>query len=147
MSHKRSQKHGAVTSRLKDAGLKLTHQRVAIYEALADTADHPTAEEVHSTVKRSYPMMSLNTVYTTLETLKSIGLIQEMRFLDNIARYDANVDPHHHAVCLACRRVEDFEDDALDHIQAPAAVRRRYRLIGHQVQFLGYCPSCRSKGN
>ena len=147
MNQKRPHKQDPVTTRLKDAGLKLTHQRLAIYQALADTESHPTAEEVHATVKRSYPMMSLNTVYTTLETLRSIGLIQEMRFLDNIARYDANVDPHHHVVCIACRRVEDFEDAELDRIQAPAAVKRRYRLVGHQVQFLGYCPSCRSEGN
>ncbi len=147
MNPKRPHQHDPVAARLKDAGLKLTHQRLAIYQALADTESHPTADEVHATVKRSYPMMSRNTVYTTLETLKAIGLIQEMRFLDNIARYDANVDPHHHVVCLACRRVEDFEDDGLDRIQAPAAVRRRYRLVGHQVQFLGYCPSCRSEGH
>ncbi len=147
MNQKHPHKHGPVTARLKDAGLKLTHQRLAIYQALADTESHPTAEEVHATVKRSYPMMSLNTVYTTLETLKSIGLIQEMHFLDNSARYDANVEPHHHVICLACRRVEDFEDAELDRIQAPATVKRRYRLVGHHVQFLGYCPSCRSEGN
>ena len=147
MNQKRPHKHDPVTARLKDAGLKLTHQRLAIYQALADTESHPTAEEVHATVKRAYPMMSLNTVYTTLETLKSIGLIQEMRFLDNSARYDANVEPHHHVICLACRRVEDFEDAELDRIQPPAGVKRRYRLVGHHVQFLGYCPSCRSEGN
>src|SRR5574341_881306 len=101
MNQKRPHRHDPVTARLKDAGLKLTHQRLAIYQALADTESHPTAEEVHTAVKRSYPMMSRNTVYTTLETLKSIGLIQEMRFLDNIARYDANVDPAPRRRCSA----------------------------------------------
>lgn len=136
-----------VARRLKDAGFKLTHQRLAVYEALAEAKTHPTAEEIHATVKRSYPMLSLNTVYSALETLKSLGLIQEMRFLDNRARYDANVAPHHHVICLACRRIEDFGDADLDGIQPPAAVRRRYRIVGHHVQFFGYCQSCRSEGH
>ncbi|HET8759587.1 MAG TPA: transcriptional repressor [Nitrospiria bacterium] len=122
----------------------MTHQRLAVYQALAAVKSHPTAEEIYASLTPSYPMLSLNTVYTTLETLKSIGLIQEMRFLDNTARYDANVAPHHHVTCPGCRRVEDFEDAALDRIQPPASVKRRYQLVGRHVQFYGYCPDCRA---
>jgi Fur family peroxide stress response transcriptional regulator len=132
-----------IAGKLKGAGLKLTHQRLAVYQALAAVKNHPTADAIHAAVTRSYPMISLNTVYTTLETLKSIGLIQELRFLDNTARYDANVGPHHHVICPTCRTVEDFEDAALDRIQPPASIKRRYRLIGRHVQFFGYCSECR----
>jgi Fur family peroxide stress response transcriptional regulator len=134
---------GEIGGRLKDAGLKLTHQRLAVYQALAAVTSHPTAEEIHAAIIPSYPMLSLNTVYTTLETLKSLGLIQELRFLDNTARYDANVGLHHHVICPECRTVEDFEDAALDRIEPPASVKRRYRLVGRHVQFFGYCSECR----
>lgn len=136
---------GDVAGRLKGAGLKLTHQRLAVYQALAAVKTHPTAEEIHAAITPSYPMLSLNTVYTTLDTLKSLGLIQEMRFLDNSARYDANVGLHHHVICPTCRRVEDFEDAALDRISPPASVKRRYRLVGRHVQFFGYCSDCRTE--
>ncbi len=139
--------HGreAVAKRLKDAGLKFTHQRMAIYEALAATVAHPTAEEIYGRVKEAYPMLSLNTVYMTLDTLKTLGLIQEMRFLDNTARYDANVDAHHHVICLECRRIEDFGDAALDRVQPPPSIRRSYRLVKHSVEFYGYCGACQKR--
>jgi Fur family peroxide stress response transcriptional regulator len=144
MKTKTTHRPAGIAGKLKDAGLKLTHQRLAVYEALAAVTTHPTAEEIHAAITPSYPMLSLNTVYTTLETLKSLGLIQEMRFLDNTARYDANVGLHHHVICPECRKVEDFEDAALDRIQPPASVKRRYRLIGRHVQFFGYCSECRA---
>jgi Fur family peroxide stress response transcriptional regulator len=134
-----------VAKRLKDAGLKFTHQRLAIYEMLAATVTHPTAEEIYGRVKEAYPMLSLNTVYMTLDTLKTLGLIQEMRFLDNTARYDANVDAHHHVICLGCRKIEDFGDTTLDRVQPPASIRRSYRLIKHSVEFYGYCGACQKR--
>lgn len=131
-----------VAQRLKEAGLKFTHQRLAIYEALAATDRHPTAEEIHGRITGAYPMLSLNTVYTTLDTLKALGLIKEMRFLDNTARYDANVEAHHHVICLGCRKIEDFDDATLDRVQPPAAIRRSYHLVSHSVEFYGYCGAC-----
>ncbi len=145
MKAKAGRDPGGVAGRLKGAGLKLTHQRLAVYQALAAVKTHPTAEAIHAAIRPLYPMLSLNTVYTTLETLKSLGLIQEMRFLDNTARYDANVGPHHHVICPTCRKVEDFEDAALDRIQPPASVKRRYRLVGRHVQFFGHCSDCRAE--
>jgi len=142
--HRRSDR-AAVGQRLKAAGLKFTHQRLAIYEVLAAAVTHPTAEEIHGLVKVAYPMLSLNTVYTTLETLQSLGLIQQMRFLDNTARYDANVDAHHHVICLACRKIEDFGDPSLDRVRPPASIRRSYRLVSHRVEFYGYCGECRTQ--
>lgn len=139
--------HQHVAKRLKDAGLKFTHQRLAIYEALAATESHPSAEEIYATVKHAYPMLSLNTIYTTLDTLKGLGLIKEMRFLDNSARYDANVEAHHHVICLSCRKIEDFGDAVLDRVQPPAAIRRSYRLVSHSVEFYGYCGDCKMSGH
>jgi Fur family peroxide stress response transcriptional regulator len=134
-----------IAKRLKDAGFKFTHQRLAIYQALAAAVTHPTAEELHGRVKDAYPMLSLNTVYTTLDTLKALGLIKEMRFLDNSARFDANIEAHHHVICLECRKIEDFEDSALDRVHPPASIRRAYRLVSHSVEFYGYCAECRKE--
>jgi len=135
-----------IAKRFKGAGLKFTHQRLAIYEAVASTVTHPSVDAIYARVKDADPMLSLNTVYTTLETLKELGLVREMRFLDAAARYDANVEDHHHVICLGCREIEDFEDPALDHVKPPVAIRRSYRLVSHSVVFYGYCGTCRKQG-
>jgi Fur family transcriptional regulator, peroxide stress response regulator len=58
--------------------LKFTSQRYAIYQALASSTEHPTVEDLYSTVKKSHPTLSMNTVYNTLETLKEIGIASEI---------------------------------------------------------------------
>ena len=60
------------TSQIKEkitaCGLKGTHQRIAIYDALLSLENHPTAEKIYNSIKKKYPTISLGTVYKTLET-------------------------------------------------------------------------------
>ena len=66
-----------IRSKFKACGLKVTPQRTAIYKALAETTSHPTAETLFQHVSQEYPMISLNTVYYTLSTLKDAGLLKD----------------------------------------------------------------------
>ena len=51
-------------------GLSVTHQRLAIFEALASSREHPSAERLHRAVQRRISTLSLATVYKNLEALK-----------------------------------------------------------------------------
>jgi len=125
--------------------LKFTSQRYAIYQALASSTEHPSVEGLYSTVKKSHPTLSMNTVYNTLETLKEIGIASEISLWHDKARFDANQTPHHHLVCLYCKRIEDLYDNALDDLALSPKVKHRYRIVGHRVEFHGYCKDCKIK--
>ncbi|MFO0732477.1 MAG: transcriptional repressor [Nitrospiraceae bacterium] len=124
-------------------GVRVTPQRVAIYEALASTTSHPTADALYRTVKQRHPMMSRNTVYYTLTALREAGLIQEVNGGDGVARFDANLSPHHHLMCLGCRRIMDVMDERLNSLAVTERQARGFRVVGHRVEFHGYCPTCR----
>jgi Fur family peroxide stress response transcriptional regulator len=130
--------------RFQKKGLKLTNQRIAVYEALASTDTHPTADSIYHQVKEKYPMISLNTVYNTLEVLKEIGEISQIH-TDVSARFDANMSSHHHLVCLHCRKIEDFVDPELDQIPLKVPGRRDFKILSHKVEFQGYCKKCQSE--
>jgi Fur family peroxide stress response transcriptional regulator len=134
-------KSRAYIKRFQEKGLKLTNQRIAVYEALASTDTHPTADSLYQEVKEKYPMISLNTVYNTLEVLKEIGEISQLN-TDMSARFDANMAPHHHLVCLHCRKIEDFVDPELDQIPLKVPGRRDFKILSHKVEFQGYCKKC-----
>lgn len=134
--------HEELADRLHARGLKCTPQRLAIYEALAASEAHPSVDELYREVRGRFPMLSRNTVYQTLEALSSLGLVQAIRTGRPHARYDGNLSAHHHLICLACHRVEDFHDASLERLAPPARLRRQYRIIGHRVEFYGYCRSC-----
>jgi len=96
--------------RLREKGLKVTPQRMAIYGMLCSTASHPTAEQVWGVIREQFPAVSFNTVYTTLGALERCGLIQRLHIGENAAHYDANAKPHVHFTCRGCAQVFDCED-------------------------------------
>ena len=137
----------SIREQFKAHGLKTTPQRTAIYKALAETTSHPTADDLYRRVSKAYPMISQNTVYYTLAVLRDAGLVQEVNFWHDRARFDANVSPHHHLICLNCRSISDLTDTLLDHLTSPAGVPSDFQVIGHQVEFRGYCGACRQRKN
>ncbi|WP_019552031.1 transcriptional regulator PerR [Propionispira raffinosivorans] len=134
-----------VTALLREKGFKVTPQRLAIYNVLSNTTEHPSAEMIFSKLQEFYPTMSLATVYKTIEILKEIGLVQILNVGEESFRYDANTDTHPHVRCLVCNRVDDIygvdESAYVNQISEQTA----YRLSGQQFYFYGVCPECQSK--
>ena len=90
-------------------GLAVTPQRLAIIKALLGSGEHPRADAIFAEVRREHPHISLATVHRTLETLCEIGEARKVTMLHDSARYDGNITPHHHVVCVKCRRIRDIE--------------------------------------
>jgi len=134
--------HDEIRALFKSKGLKVTPQRVAIYTALAETTCHPTASDLYHQVALDYPMISHNTVYYTLSSLREVGLVKEVNYWHDQARFDANVTPHHHLICLCCRAILDIENRALNRLASSSAIPQDFHVIDHQVEFYGFCPAC-----
>ena len=130
--------------RSKELGIKVTPQRIAIYKELASTDQHPSTETIYKKIKDYYPNISLTTVYRTLETFEKLGLISVVNVLYNAARYDANLDPHHHIVCTECKKVEDVYDESLNNLDISNKTLGDYKVEGYSLLLSGVCQSCRS---
>jgi Fur family peroxide stress response transcriptional regulator len=129
---------------LREHGLQVTYQRLAIYQALYFTKEHPSAEAIYQQVKKRFPMISLGTVYKTLEKFYEVGLIQKVSPITEVARYDAITGPHHHMVCLECQSIQDADSIVgVPKISVPE--QNGFRVLRQQVVLHGYCPEC--KGN
>jgi len=130
--------------RSKELGIKITPQRIAIYKELASTDQHPSTETIYKKIKDYYPNISLTTVYRTLETFEKLGLISVVNVLYNAARYDANLEPHHHIVCTECKKVEDVYDDSLNDLDISDKTLGDYKVQGYSLLLNGICQTCRS---
>lgn len=129
----------------RERGLNVTYQRILIYKSLTKNKTHPTAEEIFHDVKVEYPSISLATVYKTLETLADHDLIAKVTPLHDLARYDGDTMPHHHLVCLSCRKIVDIHEDYLNQLELPA--QERFNVFGYRIQFEGICDDCAMKQN
>jgi Fur family peroxide stress response transcriptional regulator len=108
----------------------VTPQRLAIVEALLATTEHPRAETVFDMVRKLHPHISLATVHRTLETLCQIGEARKVTTLHDSARYDGNLAPHHHVVCVRCRRIRDVEISGLERVIDGSAALAGFQPLG-----------------
>ena len=90
--------------RLKQLGIRVTPQRLAIAEVVINSGDHPSVKEIYDRVKAFFPYVTLSTVYSTLDLLERAAIVRELPF-QRQSRYDANLSPHANLVCIGCGSV------------------------------------------
>jgi Fur family peroxide stress response transcriptional regulator len=132
----------ALERRCQDLGLPVTIQRRAILAVLVARRDHPTADRVAADLARRMPGISRATVYRTLETLVAHGLLLRASHPGAAARYDLNLDRHHHLVCDACGDITDFEEPALNNLPLPDFAVQGFRIRDFSIHVRGLCKRC-----
>ncbi len=132
---------------LRNAGMRVTPQRLEIVSALVH-GSHPSAEEIYEQVSTKLPTTSLATVYNTLEALKSLGQVLEVRPPQGGIRYDV-LRPygHSHLVCKRCGRVEDAPQEIVENGEVSLKVPDiGWSDLEIRLDLEGICPYCREVG-
>ncbi len=127
---------------LKNAGIKVTHQRLEIFREIVETDEHPDAETMFNAVRKRMPTVSLDTVYRTLWMLQDLGLIGVLGNPRERVRFDANLDDHHHFICTNCGLTRDVYYPAFDALGTPDAVRTIGIVEKTHVELHGLCLAC-----
>lgn len=97
-----------ITKIMKSRGLRITPQRFSVYANLLGRSDHPTVEQICADLNQEFSMSSKATVYSSLTALREVELVREVLLEDGITRFDANMNQHHHFVCLNCQAIADL---------------------------------------
>jgi Fur family peroxide stress response transcriptional regulator len=126
----------------EEQGLKVTPQRVFIYEELLKATDHPSIDEIYQRVKRLLPNISFDTVYRTALSLTEKGIIEIVEGHSGSRRFDANTAQHHHFRCLKCHKIIDFESDYFDQVTIPVELQKRFHITGRKIMLEGVCDDC-----
>lgn len=126
-------------------GLKATPQRLAVLRALRAALDHPCPEALFARLKPRHPRLSLGTVYKALHQLTDAGLAREVSVAgDNRRRFDGNLAPHQHLVCVVCRGVTDHCDPGLAALPLPRRLPG-FTAAALTVDVLGTCRRCAAR--
>ena len=134
----------AFVTACRSNGYSVTPQRLALYRELVSTDQHPSPEILFERVREQMPTLSLATVYKAVDTFRSLGVVQDVSPLHDRMRLDANLDPHHHLICVDCKQVIDLSSDILDGLKVPGEQAAGFEVFTHSVQFSGRCPACKS---
>ncbi|MBN1818997.1 MAG: transcriptional repressor [Sedimentisphaerales bacterium] len=132
----------AFRQRCRSAGLRITPQREAIFQALTGSVEHPTVDTVYQEVRRLMPHISFDTVNRTLNTLCEIGAAFVVPGTDNVRRFDGNLSDHQHFRCIKCKRIVDFHHGPFDNVPVPDVLAGRFIVMRKTVCLEGFCDQC-----
>jgi len=131
-----------LTTVLRSHRMKITPQRLMIFEILENNTSHPSADEIFKKVKKIYPTVSFTTIYKTLEVLRDLGELKELTIDDARKHYDPNTSSHHHIICSSCKTILDVFEDFSSRIKLPESFKAAYTISNFQVSFYGTCKEC-----
>ncbi len=126
-------------------GLRVTPQRQRIFQILAQSSTHPTAELVFAQVRQDMTTISLKTIYDVLNELVELGEIQQLDFGEGARRFDPTTAQHHHLICERCGQVRDIFAAFRD-VQIPSSQRYGFSIRNAEVTFRGFCEQCKQAG-
>ncbi len=127
----------------REKGLRITPQRMAVYRALVQSKDHPSAEVVCRRVRKQHSNISLDTVNRTLLTLSEIGAAFVVEGSGESKRFDADLRSHQHFKCIKCRRIFDLHHEPFENIEVPLEIEQKFKILRKTVYLEGICDSCR----
>lgn len=127
--------------KLKANKLKVTEVRKLVLSYLTHSHGPFTIEEIHAGIR--IKNCDLVTVYRTLDTLESVGLVRKYEIGDRIARFEFHCaeHPHHHLICKSCKKVEVVEADILHDIKK-IALKKGFASLNASVDLFGTCTKC-----
>ena len=127
----------------REGNLKITPQRITIYESLRNDKGHPSADAIFHRVRKKTPNISFDTVNRTLSSFVNIGLVKAVKGHGRPKRYDPDIESHHHFQCIKCNKIIDFSNQGFDALEIPKDIKNRFIVTGKKVVLEGLCDSCR----
>ena len=138
----------SIIAQLKERGLKVTPQRMAIIEVLIEQRNlHPGARLVYEEAKKKKKSLSLSTAYATLNELSRHGIIKTLQFDRMENRYEGNLEEHLNLICERCKKILDYRVPiAVD--QREIAKKTGFSVTDTRLEYYGLCRECRkNKGS
>lgn len=131
---------------LREAGFRVTPQRLLVASALRHAGRHLSAAEIADEVRTVYPMVDLSTVYRTVEMLKRLQLatVTDMGGDDLLFEWSAG-EAHHHLICSACRRMQVLDHRYLERLAEEVRNDFGFEADLQHFAIFGVCEDCREE--
>ena len=131
-------------TQLREKGLQVTAQRVAVLKAVAANP-HSTADEIAATVREQIGAISRQAVYDALAILSEKMLVRRIQPAGSSALYEDRVgDNHHHVICRTCGKTADVDCATGAAPCLTAADDSGFTIDEAEVIYWGTCPECAS---
>ncbi len=138
----------SVMNRVRQHGLRMTRQRVAILQALCELGGHASVEDIYEQALLHCGDLDRSTVYRTLERLRELRVLSQTDLGRGCAEYEFVTDqPHHHLVCQGCGQVIDLGHTYLAACAETIRQEFGFEPIFDHFAIFGWCGECGRAGD
>jgi Fur family transcriptional regulator, peroxide stress response regulator len=132
----------SVIQRLKEKGLSITSQRLAIIDVLVEKGHlHPGAYFIHREASKRHKSLSLSTTYATITEFIRHGIIKAIEFDGRENRYEGNLDEHINLICDRCGKIIDYKlPISVDRMDI--AKTTGFFITSNRWEYYGCCQDC-----
>lgn len=121
--------------------MRYSHQRELILKEVLSRTDHPTAEQICTSLRAVCPRLSLGTVYRDLNTLVAIGKVRRVSIPGEADRFDGELGSHQHMFCRNCRRVISLPIDP-EQLESLVMSCPGIKVENYSLTVFGLCEEC-----
>jgi len=132
---------------LKQGGLKYTKHRALILSVLGESSQPVGAGEIFLRLQTAGAGTNLSTVYRTLDTLASKGLVIKTNIAsDTKALFELNTMEHkHHLICIGCKKMFSVDGCPIEEYEEQIGKREGFDVTGHKLEIYGFCKECKAE--
>ena len=121
--------------------MRYSHQKELILKEVLSRTDHPTAEQICTSLRAVCPRLSLGTVYRDLNTLVAIGKVRRVSIPGEADRFDGELGSHQHMFCRNCRRVISLPI-APEQLESLVMSCPGIKVENYSLTVFGLCEEC-----
>jgi Fur family transcriptional regulator, ferric uptake regulator len=127
-------------------GVRATRQRAAIFALLENLEEFRSAQDLHDELRKRGEGIGLTTVYRTLQSMATSGLVDTLRTDTGESVYRrCSEHHHHHLVCRACGATVEVQGRQVEAWAAEVARTHGFSDVSHTIEIFGICGLCTSK--
>ena len=123
---------------LRDHGISITQQRLVVLKSLMEAKGHPDAQEIYAAVGKQDQVISMATVYNTLNLFAAKGMLTTLEIDGHTLRFDKETQPHGHFQCQSCGAIFNFSVE----MEALGDALPGFQVTKQDVYLKGICPAC-----
>lgn len=134
---------GEAEELMRSRGMRISTARRAVLEALFDSEEPLSAEQIEASLADEAAAADLTSVYRNLEALESVGLVRHFHLGHGPGLYALATRNREYLLCESCGAVEAVDPERLDPIRDE--IRKRFGFEARFMHFpiVGACPQCK----
>lgn len=132
-----------IGDRLRQAGERVTPQRLTVAGALAEAGRRQTADQLWRRMRRIDQRIGRATVFRSLEALVAAGVARRLELENHVYGYVAcQPEHHHHLACTTCGRVSEIDESFVRPVAERVQAETGFQIDDARLDFYGRCAAC-----